>query len=249
MIRHCKYFFMLGLLLLLTLTFGKQASAKTVISDSASMLTSGETETLRKYCDNILEQYDTSIYIVTSDTIGMNDNFEGYMEQIGNAADAPEDMVLLFVSIKEGGRVYQIFGYGKAETYLTHERCNKIMDHMQKDLSNKEYLSALTTFCEETQRYLGCHPRFDSFIFLALPQFGISLLLSILVIFLMLHSSTGRNSTTVNNYIDNSHSRLLGHIDHFTHMSVSRVKRSSNSSSSGGGGGGRSHSSGTPHSF
>lgn len=241
----------IGLFVLSVLFSGQKASAATVITDSANLLTAKEAEQIRSQCEYILTQYDTSIYIVTSDKIGGQDDFEGYMEKIGNAADAPENMILLFISTKKNGHVYQIFGYGKAETFMTHDRCNKVMDRMQGDLKEKEYFSALETFCKEVRSYMGRDPKFDNIIFQALPQLIFSLLLSTLIIFFMVRNTSGRNTTTVQTYIDQENSRLLGRIDHFTHMTVSRVKKSNNNSSGSGGsgGGGRSHSSGSSHSF
>lgn len=241
--------FFLGILLLATLAPRQYASAATVITDGANMLTTEEAEQIRTYCDSILDQYDTSIYIVTSNKIGRQDDFEGYMEQIGNASDAPEDMVLLFISTKKNGHVYQIFGYGKAETYMTYDRCNKVMDRMQNDLTDKNYFSALESFCMEVRSYMGKDPKFDSFIFQAIPQFIFSLLLSVLIIFLMVRNTAGKNTTTAQTYIDANHSHLLGRMEHFTHMTVSRIKKSSNSGGKGSSGGGRSHSSGKSHSF
>lgn len=249
MIKHCKYFVLFGFFLLFSFSFNSRAFAATLIADSANMLTTEEAEELKTYCNTILKQYNTSVYIVTSNTIGQQDDFEGYMEQIGNAKDAPQNMVLLFVSTKPNGHVYQIFGYGRAENYLTTRRCDKVMDHMQKDLSNKEYFSALQTFCEEVQRYLGRDPKFDSLFFQPIPQLIFALFLSALIIFVMVRNTAGRNTTTVNTYIDQEHSMLLGRMDHFTHMTVSRVKKSNNSNGRSSGGGGRSHSSGHPHSF
>lgn len=247
-----KYIFLPVLFFLLMFSFGQTACAKSVVSDTAKILTGEESEELLEYCNTIDRLYDTSIYIVTSDTIGMNDDFTGYMERIGSAEDAPENLVLLFVSVKENGHVYQIFGYGKAEHFMDNSRCNKVMDLMQNDLSNAEYFNALKTFCEEVQRYMGKDPRFDSFLYHPLFHLAAALLLSIIIIFCMVRNSTGRNTTTVSTYIDKNHSRLLGRIDHFTHMTVKRVKISDSSSGgghSGGGGGSRSHSSGNARSF
>lgn len=252
MIRnYAKPFLLFGLLLLLTLAFGVPANARaaSVITDTAKILTLEETQELIKNCKIIEQQSDTSVFIVTSDTIGMHDDFEGYMESIGNDTTAPENLVLLFVSVKEGDRVFQIFGYGKAETFMNADRCNAVMDLMQNDMSNGNYFRAFRTFCEEVQLYMGKDPRFDSLIFHPLVHLIAALLLSALIIFCMVHSNIGKNTTTVKTYIDNSHSRLLGRIDHFTHMTVKRVKKSSSGGSGGRSGGGRSHSSGRARSF
>lgn len=245
-----RHIFLFGLVLLITLAFSHSASAQSVIADNAKILTSEETENIMEYCKSIDKLYNTSMYIITSDQIGMHDDFEGYMEGIGNAADAPENMVLLFISVKEGGHVYQIFGYGKAETFMNDDRCNAVMDFMYNDLKNKQYYDAIKTFCEEVQRYLGKDPRFDSIVFHPIAHLVFALLLSGIIIFCMVRNSTGRNTTTVATYIDRNRSRLLGRIDHFTHMTVKRVKKSDSNSSRGGrSGGGRSHSSGRARSF
>lgn len=251
MIKNCiKHVFLFGLLLLMTLASCQFASAQSVIADNAKILTSEESEDIMEYCKTIDKLYDTSIYIVTSDQIGMQDDFEGYMEGIGSAADAPKNLVLLFVSVKEGGHVYQIFGYGKAETFMNADRCNSVMDLMHSDLKNKRYFNALKTFCEEVQRYMSKDPRFDSIVFHPLAHLIFALLVSAIIIFCMVKNTAGRNTTTVATYIDRNRSRLLGRIDHFTHMTVKRVKKSDNNSSRGGrSGGGRSHSSGRARSF
>lgn len=96
-----KKILVIGLFFLSFLLFGQRANAATVITDGANLLTAKEAEQIRSQCESILTQYDTSIYIVTSNKIGGQDDFEGYMEKIGNAADAPKNMILLFISTKK----------------------------------------------------------------------------------------------------------------------------------------------------
>ena len=170
------------------------------------------------------------------------------MEQVGNDSKAPENLVLLFISTKKDARVYQIYGYGTAKTQLTHKRCNKVMDHMQRNMKKGNYYEALNIFCNEVDTYMGRSPKLDSLFFQSIPQLIFSLLISLLIILPSVRKTAGRNTVAARNYIDEGHSRLLGRIDHFRYMNVHRVKKadtSSHSSSSGG----RSHSSGTPHSF
>lgn len=244
------YLFLPVILLFSCLFAGQYASAKTVISDNAHMLTAEETELIQSSCNSILERHNTSIYILTSDSIGKNDDYEEYMEQIGNDSKSPENLVLLFISTKEKERIYQIYGYGTAETQLNHERCNKVMDHMQRNLKKGNYYEALNIFCNEVDTYLGRNPKLDSFLFQSIPQLIFSLVISLLIILPMIRKTAGKNTTTVRTYIDEKHSRLLGRIDHFRYMNVHRVKKADtnnhgNKSSSSG----QSHSSGTPHSF
>lgn len=244
--------FLLPVILLFSCLFmGQYACAKTVISDNAHMLTAEETELIRSSCDSILDHHDTSVYILTSDSIGANDNYEEYMEQVGNDSKSPKNLVLLFISTKKKERVYQIYGYGTAETQLNHDRCNKVMDHMQRNLKKGNYYEALNIFCNEVDTYLGRNPKLDSFLFQSIPQLIFSLLVSLLIILPMVWKTAGKNTTTARTYIDKKHSSLLGRIDHFQYMNVHRVKKtnSNNHGNSSGSDGGRSHSSGTPHSF
>lgn len=242
----CLFFF----IVLSFLFTGNFAYAKTVISDSAHMLTTEEIELIHKNCDSILERHNTSVYILTSDKIGINDNYDGYMEQVGNDSKAPENLVLLFISTKKDARVYQIYGYGTAKTQLTHKRCNKVMDHMQRNMKNGNYYEALNIFCNEVDTYMGRNPKLDSLFFQSLPQLIFSLLISFLIILPSVRKTAGKNTVAARNYIDESHSQLLGRIDHFRYMNVHRVKKADTSSRhNNGGSGGRSHSSGTPHSF
>ena len=244
------YLFLPAILLFSCLFTGQYASAKTVISDNAHILTAEETKLIQSSCDSILEHHNTSVYILTSDSIGKNDDYKGYMEQIGNDSKSPENLVLLFVSTKKNGRVYQIYGYGTAETQMNHERCNKVMDHMQGNLTKGNYYEALNIFCNEVDTYLGRNPKLDSFLFQSIPQLIFSLVISLLIILPMVRKTAGKNTTTVRNYIDEKHSHLLGRIDHFQYMNVHRVKKAdTNNHGNNSGGGERSHSSGTPHSF
>jgi len=245
-VRHL----LLSFFLLFSCLFMKQyACAKTIISDNAHILTAEEVEQVHSSCDSILEHHNTSVYILTSDSIGANDNYEEYMEQVGNDSKSPKNLVLLFISTKKKGRVYQIYGYGTAETRLNHDRCNKVMDRMQRNMKNGNYYEALNTFCNEVDIYLGRDPKLDSFLFRSIPQLIFSLAISLFIILPMVRRTAGKNTTTARTYIDANHSRLLGRIDHFRYMNVHRVKKADTNHHGNKSGGGQSHSSGTPHSF
>jgi len=227
---------------------GGQAEAKTVISDGAHLFTAEETEQIRQYCDTILENHQTSVYVMTSEKIGSRDDYKGYMDKIGQAEESPENLVLLFISKKKGGHVYQIYGYGKAKERMGYERCNKVMDHMQGDLKKGNYYDAMYTFYKEVSACLGQNPKLDSFVYQSVPQLIFCFLLSTLIIFLMARGQAGKGTVAAQRYIEANRSRLLGRIDHFSYMETGRVKH--NKKLKGGDENGEdSHSSGEPHSF
>lgn len=236
--------------LFLPLLFVHPASAKTVIADGAALFSSEEINALEASCDSIEQRYATSVYIVTSDKIGKNDNYESYMESIGDDENAPKNLVLLFISMKENQRVYNIFGYGKAEEMLTNSRLDKILDAMYTDMKAGAYYNAIDTFCDETMIYMGRNPMLDSFIFSPVVQLILCLLIACGIVIFLLRRGIGKNTTTANTYLDNQNIKILGQIDHYTHMTMTRVKKPKSSSNGGrSGGGGRSHSRGSGRSF
>lgn len=222
--NYYKYLTILGLLLFSVLVASRNASAETVIADSANMLTADEIQELQNYCDTILKLHDTSVYIVTSKKIGADDDYKDYMSQIEKDNNTPKNMVLLFVSTKDNTPFCQILGHGKAKNYMTQDRCDTIIKRMQNSLADKDYFSALKIFCQETQRYLNKTPKFDNFFFHPVPQLIFSLFLSIAIIFFMARNTAGK--TTADNHLrlNCQHPKLLGEIDHFSHTTVSRVK-------------------------
>lgn len=223
--KHYKCLTFFGVLLFSILFFCQNASADTVITDSANMLTANEIQEIQNYCDTILKVYDTSVYIVTSEKIGAKDDYKSYMEQIGNNDNSPENMVLLFISTKEDTPFCHILGYGKASHYMAPDRCNTIIGHMQGNLTDKEYFSALKTFCQEVQRYMNKSPKFDNVFFHPVPQLICSLFLGMLIIFLISKNTAGKATADKSLNLNCQSSQLLGRIDHFSHISVSRVKK------------------------
>lgn len=250
MMKNYFKIFSLLVVLFLPLLFVHPASAKTVIADGAALFSSEEINTIEASCDSIEQRYATSVYIVTSDKIGENNNYESYMDSIGNDENAPKNLVLLFISMKENQRVYNIFGYGKAEKMLTNSRLNKILDAMYADIKGGAYYEAIDTFCDETMTYMGRNPMLDSFIFSSVVQLILCLLIACGIVIFLLRRGIGKNTTTVNTYLDNQNIKILGQIDHYTHMTMTRAKKPKSSSSSHSrSSGGRSHSRGSGRSF
>ena len=225
---------------------GKTASAKTVIADGATLLTSDATQQIKSECDRILKTYKTSVYIWTSSRIGKGDDFEAQMEKIAQSPKVDKNLVLLFISTKKKQHVYQILGYGKAKKQLTRSRCNRIMDRMQHDLTDKEYFDALHTFCSKVETYMGTEPFLDSILFHPLFHLILSILIGGGIVLFILFKGHPHITVSAKDYIDTNHSQLLGHMDHFSHITTTRTRKTSSNSDSGGG---SDHSSGDAHTF
>lgn len=250
MIKKRKCFHLLLFFILFATFFytGNSAQAENLVSDSAGLLSSEEKSQIQTLCDQIQTLYDTSVFIITSDKMGKSDDYETYMEKQRNKQEATQNLIVLFISTKENQHVYQIHGYGFAEKMLTHDRLNAIMDDMQGDLSDGDYYEALRTFCNETLKYLEKDPRFDSIIFQSIPQLILAFIISAIIIFLLLYNRIGKNTTTAFTYLLPENSKILGHMEHFSHMTVTRVPINKNDNNSGSDSG-SSHSSGDAHTF
>lgn len=223
--KFFRLFSLIGLSILITLSFGQLASADSIVSDNAGLLSADEADQIQSSCDTIQERFETSVYIVTSSEIGQKDDYEKYMESIAKSENSPKNLILVFISTKKNSHVYQVYSFGKAKEMLDQERCNAIMDDMNSDLLDGDYYSALDTFCDEAQEYMGKDPMLDSIVFSPIPQLIFCLLLTCGIVYLMIRNNTGKNKTTRNPYIDSNHSMVLGKIDHFTHTTVTRVQK------------------------
>ncbi len=157
------------------------------------------------------------------------------------------NIVILLVGMKSGDRVYEIQGYGTAMDFMNNERCNKVMDAMYDDLHDGNYYASIHTFCTKTSSFLEKNPKFDSIMFSPLAQAGASLLIAVIVIGIFVMGSKGRMTAGARNYIDLSHSSVIGSFDRYTHTTV--VRRQKPKDDDSGSSSGSSHSSGGGRSF
>ena len=86
----------------------KIGAAKTMISDSAGLLSREEASRIESDCDLILQQHDTSVFVITTDKLGKSDDYQDYLKNQLDKAGSEENLVILFISVKDQDGVCQV---------------------------------------------------------------------------------------------------------------------------------------------
>lgn len=263
MIKRLQAFsFTVFAILTLTCTFFlpvQYAHAETVITDEAFLFTDDELAELTGKCDLIYDRHQVDVYIMTRTSLPNGQYFINYMEDYADAMEVT-DAILLLINMDPSGRVYEIEGYGKAETYLNENRCGKVLDSMQNDMRSGNYFDAVMTGLDKTNVYLGTKDSaladavIDSPLFKSYVHLIIALIVAGCIVGIWVYQSGGTMSVGAFTYMNQNSSRLLARHDHYIRTTTTKTRKPESSGSGGRGGsgvssGGRSHSGGGGRSF
>ncbi len=219
---------------------GRRADAA-AIDDGAALISDKDEEKLQDACDAVLSKYGAQVYIWTSPDVGAGEDCGFLMEEYVRAReDADSDnpnAIILMVGTGASGRIYEIQAYGDAREMINDRRRGRILDSMQKDMSNGDYYGAMRTFCGKVGRYMNASPKFDSPIFSPLAQLAACIVAAVIIIFSAAKNYAGR-APGGGEYFDSSDSKIIGSFERYTHTTVSRVKKAD---SQMGGGDGESY--------
>lgn len=199
------------------------ASAKTMISDSAGYLTREESAQIENTCDSILQQYDTSVFIITTEKLGKSDNYKKYVEGQAKKVDSKENLVILFISTKKKDSVCHVSCYGRITASLTEKRMERMAGAVERRVEKEKYYQAMNIFCNDIIKGLTIKPSLDGLIFQSIPQVIFSLFLGCGVVFYLLYPGK-KKQAALYTYLDKNHSKDLGHLDHFSHREVNILK-------------------------
>lgn len=129
------------------------------VYDFADILTDHEEETLRNFINEFTDKYNTELIILTSDlpynydsenetyavdfydynSFGINyDNYDG---------------IVLFRNTYFQNPYYNIYTFGKAQTYFDNARYDYILDSIYDQLHGKMYLSGFTSFINQVKSF------------------------------------------------------------------------------------------------
>lgn len=216
------------------------------VYDKAGLLGAQEIETLEALSREIGQRYNASIYMLT-DKSSNGLSRKRYIEDFADQMEVTNSTII-FVNMEEGDRGVEIQGYGTNEFYMNDSRIEHVLDKIVPYLSAGEYYTALTTFLEQTETYLGRNPKEDSLLANSWFQLAVSLAVGGIVVAIMAVHSGGKVTVNERTYLDSSRSKVIARHDDFVRTATTRVRRpQSNSGGRGGGGvsmGGRSHSGG-----
>ena len=201
----------------------QNASAKTVIADTAHALSMDESDQITEQCDTIYDHYNTSVYITITKKIGNNDDYINYMDKIGNDKNAPKNLIFLLVSAKKDHSVVAIRSYGSIQKKMTQKRCDRIASSIERKTAKGNYADALTDFTDTVHEYLGKSPALDRIYFKVLPQILVSILLAILILYRMLHFHAPKAESPLAIHLSRTNSQVYGSLDHFAGTEQIRV--------------------------
>lgn len=226
MIRH-KNFPLLLICMISILTASlcqySVAAAKTMISDSAGYLSREEAAQIEDTCDTILQQFNTSVFIITTEKLGKSDDYKQYLEKQANKVEPGENLVILFISTKKKDSVCYISCHGEIKNFLTKDRIKNMTRAVENRVEKEDYYEAIDIFCDDVTQGVTIKPSLDGFIFQSFPQLIFSLLLGCGVVYYLLR--TGKKQQAVlSTYLRREHAMDLGHLDHFSHKEIKVLK-------------------------
>ena len=219
------------------------------ILDDGGLLDDSEYENVLEACEEAYEETGVSVYIATSVTVGMSDDYHAYMETISKVF-APEDKVILFVGFKPDDHVYMIDSFGSDRTveYLSSERLSNVQDKMQEYMVGHYFEDAFITYTKCVTSYMSKDPKFDTIFFKWYFHLIIAVVIAGAVVFANMSSMKTHSGADARTYLDQKNSKVIGAFDRYTHTTT-QVIHHEKASSSGGGGGGGGHASSGGRSF
>ncbi|MBR1740960.1 MAG: TPM domain-containing protein [Lachnospiraceae bacterium] len=216
---------MLFLLFLLLLLPSREAMAVGVrLSDSAGLLTTQEASVAEKNLNYIVERYDVSVRLFTSDSIGKKDDYKAYVEK-QRKKDKDKNLLLLFVSTKKNEEICFIKADGTAKENLTEKRLSRVEREVERNLLKADYKEAVHVLSGQLLEKMGTKPVFDAFVFRSMLHFILCVFLTIGGLYLLLRRPDLKKAPSEVPYLSEKYSTLLGTLDHFSHTSVKAVKK------------------------
>lgn len=212
-----------------------ETTTTTYVDDTADLFSDSEESTLTSKIIELKAKYNMDIVILTVPDRGYQSAtgfINDYVDERCDKKELSEDLVIAFRDVND--RWLEIRGYEKAETYITENRANAIIDEMTDDIRQDHYYDGFLIFLDEVDTYLGVNPNPLTWTWV---QLLIGLAIGGIITAVMVSHSSGKVTTTNRTYLDTQHSGIVAKRDTYLNTTVRRVKIESSSSSSGHSGG------------
>lgn len=239
---------LLALLLCASLAVPVLAADAPRLVDDAGLLTSSQERSILAQLDEISENYQVDVVIVTVDSAGIYgpDWFaETYYDQYGYGFGPDGDGVMLLLAMED--RDYRIVTNGFGHQAITNSEIYEIGDRIQPHLSAGDYADAFRMFAEACEYEIN--GEINGFPF----DFGMNLLICLVIGLVAAAIATGimaaqlrsvRHRYEAGEYTRPGSMRLSHSGDLFLYRTVDRRRRQTESSGSRGGRSGSSSSRG-----
>lgn len=230
------------MLVIFCLALAIPASAKSSpdrVVDEADLLSKSKESALRETLDEMSEQYQADIVVVTLESVGrqsIDDYIVSYFEDNDYGLGDDRACVMLMIDMQE--RDVRILTYGFCNDAMSDSDVDNIIDEITPMLSDAEYADAFNTFADKCGEYIDEYLNFPIFSNL-IKCLVIGLVIALIVTSVMRGQlKTVRKQDTANQYVKSGSMHVTHATDLFLYRNVSRVKKAQNSSGSHGGGSG-----------
>lgn len=240
--------FVLVLCLVLTVpTFAASAAdLDSRVIDIAGLLTSSEEQRLEQQLDEIGNEYNAYLSIVTLKNSHSYD-IEQYTEDLffrdSFGRGETEDGILLVIDMSS--REWAIFANGICEEAISNSDIDDIGDEMTPDLTDGNYAEAFEIFAEECQDYLYRHTHFNWLLWIVIALV-VGLIVALIVILILRGQlKSVRYRAAASDYIKPGSMQVTLSRDMFLYRTVSRRPKPKSTSGGSGFSGGSRGSSGS----
>lgn len=237
---------------------------KQFIFDDAQLLTDTERMDLENLAEELGEETETALLILTLDGTDGKDikkYVQDYYDEEAPGYDQPfGNTAILAIDMEE--RDIYLAGFKKAEDYLDDSTLDYIREEITPALSDGDYFEAFSTFMQESAYYLVDDPTafeneygysgnadaengytedstsggMPAFFYHWGFQLIISLVLAGIVVSIMVFQSGGRVTVNGNTYMDKRNSKIVNRHDRFIRKTVTKQRKPQNNNPGGGGG-------------
>lgn len=218
-------------------------SANARIDDRADLLTADQRSALFVKADEVADEYQTDICILTVHSIGSkssqqyaDDYFDAYNLGYGDDRSG----ILLLISMED--RDWAVTTNGQASRIISYSDIGNIMDASLPNLSGGNYYEAFSTYLSEVEQELQLGVTGLSTPAKLLIALGSGLLIAgIVLLILRSKMKTAKAQHGAHSYINDSSYDLFRCHDIYLYSHTTKVRKQQNTGSSGGGSrGGRS---------
>lgn len=216
---------LLLLLLFFCLSIPQQAAAKTkstVIADGAGLLSTDDTAELMETCDAVSARYHTSLYIISTNTIGEKDDYSHYLDTIITDKKSPENLIILFISVKEKEPFCAVRTGGSTREQITQERCSSLAKALEKGLRNGDAYTAIDHCADTIAEYFQTKPFTDFILFHPILQLLLCLAAAGITLFLAAANPLPKQKFHRLDYVSKDQSGQLGHLDTLVRTTIQK---------------------------
>lgn len=218
-----KKWIWLCLFLLFLLPSAHTFAAGARLSDSAGLLSAQELAVAEKNLNHIVERYDVSVHLMTTEKIGKKDDYKAYVSK-QRKKEKDKNLLLLLLSSKEGEELCYVKVYGNAGKNLTAKRLRKTQSAVERELKREDYKEAVHLLSSRLLDQMGTKPVFDGVLFHPFLHFLFFTLLSAGILYRLLKKVPSPEMSEKSWYLNEKYSAMSGTLDHYSHTSVKARK-------------------------